>query len=48
MDDFFKYADKYAMLEDDVRVASQQIMVTSRSIKYNEAGSSKPSSDQLR
>ncbi|KAL6345528.1 hypothetical protein AAG906_017253 [Vitis piasezkii] len=48
MDDFFKYADKYAMLEDDVRVASQQIMVTSRAIKYNEAWSSKPSSDQLR
>ena len=47
MVDLFKQADKYSMLEDDVRAASQQVLVTNRLTKNNEAGSSKPS-NQLR
>ena len=29
MDDLFKLANKYSMLEDDVRTAIQQVLVTS-------------------
>eukprot|EP00261_Vitis_vinifera_P018654 XP_010648826.1 PREDICTED: uncharacterized protein LOC104879059 [Vitis vinifera] len=47
MVDLFKQADKYSMLEDGVRAASQQVLVTNRLTKNNEAGSSKPS-NQLR
>ncbi|KAL6321884.1 hypothetical protein AAG906_035588 [Vitis piasezkii] len=42
MDDLFKQADKYSMLEDEVRAASQQVLVTNRPTKNNEARSSKP------
>ena len=28
MDDLFKRANKYSMLEDDVRIATQQILIT--------------------
>ena len=43
MDDLFKQTDKSSMLEDDVRAASQQVLVTSQPTKNNEVGSSKPS-----
>ena len=33
MDDLFKQVNKYSMLEDDVHVATQQILVTGQSIK---------------
>ena len=42
MDDLFRQADKYSMLEDEVRAASQQVLVTHRPTKNNEARSSKP------
>ena len=29
MDDFFKQANKYSILEDDIRAATQQVLVTS-------------------
>ena len=47
MDDLFKLANKYSMLENDIRVATQQVLVTSRLAKNDNAGSSKPSK-QLR
>ena len=33
MDDLFRWADKYVMLEDDVRAASQQVLVTNQPTK---------------
>ena len=42
MADLFRQADKYYMLEDEVRAASQQVLVTNRPTKNNEARSSKP------
>ena len=42
MDDLFRWAYKYSMLEDDVRVVTQQVLVTNSSTKDDEAGSSKP------
>lgn len=36
------------MLEDDVRVASQQILVTNRSTKNNKVERSKPLNNQFR
>lgn len=33
MDDLFKWANKYSILEDDVRIAIQQILVTSQPTK---------------
>ena len=33
MDDLFRRANKYSMLEDDVRTATQQILVTGQSTK---------------
>ena len=47
MDNLFKLANKYSMLENDVRVATQQVLVTSRLARNDNAGSSKPSK-QLR
>ena len=47
MDDLFRRANKYFMLEDGVRAMSQQVLVTNRLTKNNEVGSSKPS-NQLR
>ncbi|KAL6333495.1 hypothetical protein AAG906_028680 [Vitis piasezkii] len=46
MDNLFKRANKYSMLEDDVRVATQQVLVTSRPAKNNLAMSSKTLSQQ--
>ena len=42
MDDLFKRANKYFMLKDDIRVATQQVLVTSRLAINDHAGSSKP------
>lgn len=42
MDDLFRRVDKYFMLEDDVRGATQQVLVTNRQTKDDKAGSSKP------
>ena len=42
MDDLFRRDDKYFMLENDIWVASQQVLVTNRPTKNNEAESSKP------
>lgn len=43
MDDLFRRANKYSMLEDDVRAATQQILVTGQSTRNNAARSLKPS-----
>ena len=42
MDDLFKLANKYSMLEDDVRATTQQVLVTSRPTRNDHAESSKP------
>ena len=42
MDDLFRRDDKYFMLENNIWVASQQVLVTNRPTKNNEAESSKP------
>ena len=47
MDDLFRRVNKYSMLEDDVRAASQQVLVTNNLTKNDNTGSSKPS-NQLR
>ena len=46
MDNLFKWANKYSMLEDDVRAATQQVLVTNRPAKNNSAMSSKTLSQQ--
>ncbi|RVW19398.1 hypothetical protein CK203_117078 [Vitis vinifera] len=38
----FKQVDKYSMLEDDVQVATQQVLVTNLPTKDDKIGSSKP------
>ena len=43
MDNLFRRADKYTMLEDDVRVASQQVLVNNHPTKNDKAGSFKAS-----
>ena len=43
MDDLFRRANKYLMLENDVRATSQQVLVTNHSTKNDKMGSSKPS-----
>ena len=47
MDDLFKQVDKYSMLEDNVWIATQQVLVTNRLTKDDKVESSK-SSNQLR
>ena len=42
MDDGFKQANKYSMLEDNVRVATQLILVTNRNARNDSTGSSMP------
>ena len=37
MDNLFKLADKYPVLEDDVLSATQQVLVTNRPTKDDEA-----------
>ena len=47
MDDLFRWADKYVMLEDDVRAASQQVLVTNQpTTKKNKVGISKSPNNQ--
>ena len=46
MDDLFGWANKYSMLEDNVRVATQQILVTNRPAKNVEARNSKTASQR--
>ena len=47
MDDLFKWANKYSMLEDDVHAATQQVLVTNCPTKHDKTRNSKPS-NQLR
>ena len=42
-DDQFKWANKYSMLEDDIRVASQQVLVTNQLAKHDKTRSFMPS-----
>ena len=42
MDDLFKLANKYSMHEDDVRTATQQVLVTSRPAKNDLARIPRP------
>ena len=43
MDDLFKRANKYSMLEDDVRAATQQVLVAGRPSRSNAERNTKPS-----
>ena len=43
MDDLFRWANKYSMLEDNVWAATQQVRVTNRPTRHDHAGNSKPS-----
>ena len=47
MDDLFKQANKYSLLEDDVRVATQQVLVTNCPTMNDHTRNFKPS-NQLR
>ncbi|RVW57893.1 hypothetical protein CK203_111585 [Vitis vinifera] len=42
MDDLFRRANKYSMLEDDVRAATQQVLVAGRSSGNNSERNTKP------
>ncbi|RVW17419.1 hypothetical protein CK203_094149 [Vitis vinifera] len=42
MDDLFRRANKYSMLEDDVRAATQQVLVAGRPSRNNTEGNNKP------
>ena len=42
MDDLFKRANKYSMLEDNVHVATQQVLVTNWNARNDSIGNSKP------
>ena len=46
MDDLFRLASKYSMLEDDVHAATQQILVTSQLARNDAVRSPKPSSQR--
>ena len=46
MDDLFQHANKYSMLEDDVRAATQQILVTDQSVRNGAARNLKSSSQR--
>ena len=46
MDDLFKKANKYSILEDDVYAATQQILVTNRPAKNDLAENFKTTSQQ--
>lgn len=37
MDDLFRRANKYSMLEDNVRAATQHVLVTNRPVKNDSA-----------
>ena len=42
MDDLFKRANKYSMLENNVRAATQQVLVTNWNARNDSIGNSKP------
>ncbi|RVW47930.1 hypothetical protein CK203_096801 [Vitis vinifera] len=42
MDDLFRRANKYSMLEDDVRAATQQVLVAGRASRDNADRHAKP------
>ena len=42
MDDLFKCANKYSMLEDDVRAATQQVMVAGQATRGGTERNTKP------
>lgn len=46
IDDLFRLAKKYSMLEDDVRAATQQILVTGQSVRNDATRNLKPSSQR--
>lgn len=46
MDDLFRHANKYSMLENDVHATIQQILVTGQSAKNDAIRSSKPSNQR--
>ena len=46
MDDLFKWANKYSMLEEDVRTATQQVLVTNRPAKNDSTKGSKTMSQR--
>ena len=46
MDDLFKWAKKYSMLEDDVRTTTQQVLVTSQPAKNDSTKGSKTTSQR--
>nr|CAN61613.1 hypothetical protein VITISV_030311 [Vitis vinifera] len=46
MDDLFKRANKYSMLDDDIRAATQQVLVTSRPTRNDSARCSKTMSQR--
>ena len=48
MYDLFRRSNKYSMLEDDVHVATQQVLVTSQPTRKDSARSSKTTSQQRR
>ena len=43
MDDLFRQTNKYSMLEEDVQVASQQVLVTNQLAKHDKTRSFMPS-----
>ncbi|RVW27618.1 hypothetical protein CK203_099142 [Vitis vinifera] len=47
MDDLFRRENKYSMLDDNVHAATWKVLATSRLIRNDHTGSSKPS-NQLR
>lgn len=46
MDDLFRQANKYSMLEYDVRATTQQVLVTNRPIKNDAATNPKAANQQ--
>ena len=46
MNDLFRCVNKYSMLEDDVRAATQQILITDQSARNDAVRSSKPSNQR--
>ncbi|KAL6330563.1 hypothetical protein AAG906_040494 [Vitis piasezkii] len=46
MDNLFRRANKYSMLEDNVRTATQQVLVTSQPVRNDSAKSSKTTSQR--
>ena len=47
MDDLFRRANKYSMLKDDVRAATQQILVTGQPARNDAARNSRPPNQQM-